>query len=255
MQAKGKEPTDDKWKAKYKEPQAPDTEGLPELPDGWCWANGGQLFSWASGKFLPAKAQDGGGFPVYGGNGINGYHSENIVDAPTMIIGRVGAHCGNVYVTEGEAWVTDNAIFATSMPPEIELGYTHLVFRNANLNANSTGSGQPFVNQPILNETMIPMPSLVEQREIVMELSRRYSVLDKLEADTFDYFQKLLGLRQSILRQAFTGKLVPQDPDDEPASVLLERIKAERAAQGNGKGKVKRGRGRGKVVQAEKGAE
>ena len=60
-----------------------------------------------------------------------------------------------------------------------------------------------------------------------------------MEEELEDQTRTETTLSQSILRQAFTGQLVPQDPDDEPASVLLERIYAERAAQGNGKAKHK----------------
>ena len=81
-----------------------------------------------------------------------------------------------------------------------------------------------------LKETYVPLPPLKEQRFVVEEVERRLSVVDKLEATVEENLKQAGGLRQSILKQAFSGELVPQDPDDEPASVLLERIREERQA-------------------------
>jgi len=75
-----------------------------------------------------------------------------------------------------------------------------------------------------------PLPPLAEQERIVAEVERRLSVIDQMEAALRDNLKRADRLRQAVLRDAFAGKLVPQDPNDEPASVLLERIRAERAA-------------------------
>ena len=73
-----------------------------------------------------------------------------------------------------------------------------------------------------------PLPPLAEQHRIVAEVERRLSVIQQAAATVEASLARADRLRQSILKQAFSGKLVPQDPDDEPASVLLERIRAER---------------------------
>ena len=73
----------------------------------------------------------------------------------------------------------------------------------------------------------IPLPPIAEQRRIVSEVERRLSVVQQAEAS----LARAERLRQSILKQAFSGRLVPQDPGDEPASALLERIRAEREAE------------------------
>lgn len=77
----------------------------------------------------------------------------------------------------------------------------------------------------------VPIPSLTEQEQIVSELEGHLSVADKLEATLDAELKRAERLRQSILKQAFSGKLVPQDPNDEPASVLLEKIQAEKVSQ------------------------
>jgi type I restriction enzyme S subunit len=229
MLATGKPPQNDEWKKKYKEPAPPDTTNLPQLPEGWTWARGGQLFVWSSGEFLPQSEMIEGAVPVFGGNGITGYHSQSLVQEPTLVIGRVGALCGNACVTPGPAWITDNAIYATWSPTTCDLGYLELTLTAANLNTLAAGVGQPFVNQRMLNDLCIPLPPAAEQRDIVAEAEIRFSNTHQVTATLVTDLVRASRLRESILKRAFEGKLVPQDPNDEPASVLLERIRAERS--------------------------
>ena len=88
----------------------------------------------------------------------------------------------------------------------------------------------PQINHDDIQSLVVPLPPLAEQRRIVAEVERRLSVIQQAEAAVEASLIRAERLRQSILKQAFSGKLVPQDPSDEPASVLLERIRAERAA-------------------------
>jgi type I restriction enzyme S subunit len=76
-----------------------------------------------------------------------------------------------------------------------------------------------------------PVPPLQEQHRIMQELDRRLSAIDRSDELILIEMHRSARLRQSILKRAFTGQLVPQDPTDEPASILLERIRAERVAK------------------------
>ncbi len=87
------------------------------------------------------------------------------------------------------------------------------------------------LNQGAFLKLAIPLCSAFEQQVVLAELEQKLSVLDQLEQTITHSLQQAEALRQSILKKAFSGQLVPQDPNDEPANVLLERIRAERAAQ------------------------
>ena len=93
-----------------------------------------------------------------------------------------------------------------------------------------SGSTRDFLNGKILRSIVFPLPPLAEQRRIVAEVERRLSVIQQAESAVEANLTRAERLRQSILKRAFSGKLVPQDPNDEPASALLERIRAEREA-------------------------
>jgi restriction endonuclease S subunit len=237
-------------KGKYHEPIVPDPKDLPELPEGWCWSSPGQFFSWSSGSFLPKSKQRAGSIPVYGGNGVNGYHDEPLVKEPTLVIGRVGAHCGNVHLTVEPAWITDNAIFAAVVPNEAVLAYWRLIMSLQDLNANAGGTGQPYVNQKHLNDLVIPLPPRAEQLRIVSAIDDATSLVDASNRGVEAAAGRSARLRQAILKWAFEGRLADQDSNDEPASILLERIKAEREAVGaSGKSaRARRGRRKGRAA-------
>lgn len=91
-------------------------------------------------------------------------------------------------------------------------------------------TAQKNINIDTLSALAIPLPPLAEQRRIIAEVDRRFSVIDKLETVIDFDFKRAARLRPALLKRAFEGRLVHQDPGDEPAGVLLERIRAARAA-------------------------
>jgi len=110
----------------------------------------------------------------------------------------------------------------------------------------SSTSGLHTLSVAKISNIQVPYPPLSEQQRIVAEVERRLSLADKLDVVAADAFKRAAALRQSILKRAFEGRLVPQNPDDEPAGVLLARIRAERAAQATNGAEPKR-RGRAKA--------
>jgi type I restriction enzyme S subunit len=97
-----------------------------------------------------------------------------------------------------------------------------------------TTAGQTGISGTDIREMPIPLPPTDEQRIIVVEVEERLSIIDAAEAQIETNLQRAARLRQSILKRAFAGKLVPQDPADEPASVLLERIRHQRTSTPDG---------------------
>jgi type I restriction enzyme S subunit len=167
---------------------------------------------------------------VIGGNGIGGYHDRALINHPTLVIGRIGAQCGNVHRSDGPAWITDNAIYASAVSEAVDLDYAIFFFRVANLNALAGGTGQPYVNQTTLNSLEMALPPLDEQIEIVGRIRAAMRWIDRIATETSSARKLIDNLDQAILAKAFRGELVPQDPNDEPASVLLERIRVAREA-------------------------
>lgn len=204
-----------------------------ELPQGWEWVSLGNIIKISSGNFLPAeKMNQSGNIPVYGGNGINGYHNEYIIDKPTLIIGRVGFYCGCVHLSKGKAWVTDNAFITHFSEKNIDINFLKWLLISSDLGKNDNATAQPVVSGKKIYPLIVSLPPFAEQKRIVEKLEEILPLVEeygKNEDILSEMNQKLpKQIRQSILQYAVQGKLVEQDPTDEPASELLKRIKAEK---------------------------
>ena len=242
-------------RGKYKEPTPPDTTDLPDLPEGWVWATVGQLSSRIQyGTSAKAKA-DSSGHPVLRMGNIQ---DGNLDLADLKYLPREHPETRKTLLTPGDLLfnrtnsaelVGKSAVYKTSHPtasfasylirvifldrlfPDYVCTYINSQHGRAYISqVKSQQVGQANVNGTKLAAMPIPLPPSAEQRRIVAEVERRLSVIQQAEAAVEASMIRAERLRQSILKQAFLGKLVPQDPSDEPASVLLERIRAERAA-------------------------
>lgn len=181
----------------------------------WRLLKARELFLWASGKFLPKSKQVRGAIPVYGGNGVTGSYTQSLIDRPTVVVGRVGAHCGNVHLTTGAAWITDNAIYAQAIDPRVDPRYALLVFGQSNINAQSGGTGQPYIDQELLNETPFQLPPLSEQLELVRRVGDACLRLKRVSAGQLAAAQLIPRLEHAVLAKAFRGDLVPQEALDD----------------------------------------
>lgn len=162
----------------------------------------GSVIKVGSGNGLTAKDMRGGDVPVYGGNGINGWHDEGFVDAHTVIIGRVGVYCGAVHVTEKNAWVTDNALIVKKLI-DIETDYLAEALKAANLNQYAGRSAQPLVSGSRLYPVEIPLPPIEDQRKFAAKTAEIASQKLALQKS----LESIERLFDSLQHRAFRGEL------------------------------------------------
>ena len=141
-----------------------------------------QIIKLSSGKMLSNKNRIKGTIPVYGGNGITGYHNEGFIHTPTIVIGRVGEYCGSVHLTESEAWITDNALYATNYLLDINKKFLFYVLKQSNLNQYANRTGQPNISQATIANVKIPYPNIEEQNNIVSEIESYESKIAEAKA-------------------------------------------------------------------------
>jgi len=134
------------------------------MVNDWIETSLGNLLEFSNGKKSPERTM-ASEFPVYGSNGIIGYGNETNAKENTIIIGRVGTYCGSVYYSSVKAWVTDNAIKASALNNNNAL-YLYYLLEKLNLNNWREGSGQPLINQTILKNIEVLVPSPQEQKKI-----------------------------------------------------------------------------------------
>ena len=188
------------------------------------------VLSLSSGKSIKIRElNDSDDYPVYGGNGINGTYNDYNVETDTIVIGRVGFYCGSVYKTNSRAWVTDNALIATLKVSNLfNADFLTYMLQYMKLGSTAVSSAQPVVSGRGILPLIIPVPPLIEQRRIVCSYVNILPYIENIENAKRDTKELTSSIKSKILDLAIRGKLVPQDPNDEPASVLLERIKAEK---------------------------
>ncbi len=150
-----------------------------------------------------------------------------ITGANVTKTGYVPADLGNAYVSQHVALCRPTADL------DSKFLYWYLIAECAGrrqLNAFAYGAGKPGLNLDNIRSVRLELPPLAEQKAIVEQIDRLLSVQETMNSIIDTELKRVEALRQSILKRAFSGRLVPQDPNDEPAAILLERIKAEKAA-------------------------
>ena len=257
----------EKRRGKYKEPSTPDASAQPELPEGWVWATIEQLLARSEYGTSVKCSYDAAGLPVLRiPNIVAGeidltdikYATQPVpIESETSLTKGDVLMCrtnGSVRLVGKTAVVTSDLepyhgfasyllrfrLMETKFIPKWFHIYTTSQLGRAFIEKNAASSaGQNNVSLSLIHTMPMPLPPLAEQRRIVADVERRLSVVQQTEATVEASLARAERLRQSILKQAFSGKLVPQDPDDEPASALLERIKAEREAEAEANASVK----------------
>ncbi len=175
---------------------------------GWEIRKIGEIFKVKSGEFLPAKAMtENADYDVYGGNGINGKHTAFNVSGRNIVIGRVGAKCGNIHLVEGQNWITDNALFVSEYLLETNMDFLTLILRASDLGQTANQAAQPVISYKGIKEVEVVFPTVSIQESLVAYFDK---VKEKQTVFESVYSQKLSSLRslkQSLLEATFSGDL------------------------------------------------
>lgn len=177
--------------------------------EGWEEKKLGECFKLKSGDGLISKMMSAGGtYPVFGGNGIAGLHDNYNLSGSNVIIGRVGALCGNVRHLTEKIWLTDNAFRIVDFMFEFDHSYLTYLLNYKNLRSFARQAAQPVISNSSLKDVLLVFPKEISQQQSIVKK------LDALSAETKNmeaiYQQKLNDLeelKKSILQKAFNGEL------------------------------------------------
>jgi type I restriction enzyme S subunit len=255
MKAKGKAPADDRWMAKYREPEPVDASGLPELPEGWCWVAVDELLQadgLAYGVLKPGE-RDERGVPMIrvmdiGDGCLSGTEIIKISPKLAREFGRTRLEAGDVLLTVmasiGRTMVVPASLSGANVNRAVAVlkpvsrdpysEYLSWYFRSPEFRRafveKQLGSAQQRINLSDVARFVVPIPSAPEMPAILGQIAKRLTSQVVVETATNECVQQLAVLEQSVLARAFRGELVPQDPNDEPAEALLARLRAADSA-------------------------
>ena len=248
----GKTPPND-WQKKYPEPVLPETAELPVLPVGWDWASIDQIAYVGTGV-TPLRSKS-----AYFNEGTISWvtsgalNSEAVTSATELVTKLALAECrlelypvGSLLVAMYGEGKTRGKCSELSIPATINQAIAAIVLEPAaqpskayvkaflldsyeRMRAQASGGVQPNLNLQIVKSIALPLPPHAEQSNITHLLAEQFDLIGQQQTAVELALKQSTAQRQNILRAAFAGQLVPQDPNDEPASVLLERIRVERA--------------------------
>ena len=232
----------------------PHYENVPfEVPDNWVWMTLGEVGTWQSGG-TPSRSNKtyyGGNIPWLKTGDLNdglisdipesiteeavANSSAKINPAGSVLIAMYGATIGKLGILTFPA-TTNQACCACiefNAITQLYLFYFLLSQRNGFI-AKGGGGAQPNISKEIIVTTFIPLPPLSEQQRIVMEIEKWFALIDQIEQSKADLQTAIKQTKSKILDLAIHGKLVPQDPNDEPAIELLKRINPDFTPCDNG---------------------
>ena len=226
---KGRLIKEGKIKKSKKSVKTSDTPHYPYLlPNRWCLSTLGEVFTLQAGKNITAKdikdtTTELHPYKCYGGNGVRGFVASYNREGDFSIIGRQGALCGNINIAKGKFYATEHAVVVERYC-DVDLMWAYYTLTALNLNQYATATAQPGLSVAVINDVCIPIPPQKEQERISKEIEHWFALIDQIEQGKADLQTIIKQAKAKILDLAIHGKLVPQDPNDEPAIELLKRI-------------------------------
>ena len=227
-----------KIKAPKKSKSAGDTSHYPkdvpfEVPEGWVWTTIGDILINRDGERIPVssairKKQNAKLYDYYGAAGVIDKVDDYLFNERLLLVGEDGANLlsrskDNAFFAEGKYWVNNHAHIIDASDKRL-LDYIALYINAIPLDMYVTGSAQPKLNQDNLNRISVPLPPLAEQFRIVQAVEECKRIVNGIENNQIELQEAIDQTKQKILSLAIAGKLVSQDPSDEPAIVLMKRI-------------------------------
>ena len=213
------------------------------LPDGWCLTDIGELLINRDGERKPVSSvirskQTSKIYDYYGAAGVIDKVDSYLFDERLLLIGEDGANLlsrskNNAFFAEGRYWVNNHAHVLDATDKNL-LDFIAIVINSMKLDDYITGSAQPKLSQDNLNKIPIVLPPLAEQQRIIAEIKKWFTLIDQIEQDKADLQTTIELTKSKILDLAIHGKLIPQDPNDEPAIELLKRINLDFTPCDNG---------------------
>lgn len=177
-------------------------------------------------------------YDYYGAAGVIDKVDSYLFEERLLLVGEDGANLlsrnkNNAFLADGKYWVNNHAHVLDAIDKFI-LSYVAIVINSIKLDDYITGSAQPKLSQDNLNKIPIFLPPLDEQKRIMAELEQWFTIIDKIEQGKIDLQTTIKQAKSKILDLAIHGKLVSQDPNEEPAIELLKRINPEFTPCDNG---------------------
>lgn len=176
---------------------------LGNIPKEWEIKKLGEIFKLSSGSFLSQKNIIEGEYPVYGGNGISGYHNDYLFDESKLIIGRVGAKCGCIHISNYKSWITDNALYISEKIIDFDNKFMYYLLKYKDLNKYANQNAQPVISGQKIYSINVAMPQYYEQVKIA-------SILLDIDKKIKGYKvrnEKLEELKRGLMQQLLTGKI------------------------------------------------
>ena len=219
------------------------SDELPfEIPATWRWVRFSDVTLNRDAERIPLSKDQRShlakNFDYYGASGVIDKVDKYLFDKPLLLVGEDGANLlarstPIAFIASGKYWVNNHAHVIDAIEFDL-LKYLETFINAIPLTPYITGTAQPKMNQEKMNGIVVALPPLAEQKRIVAKIEKLMPLVEeygKLEEMRLQLDADLpSALEKSILQEAIQGKLVPQDPNDEPASELLKRIAAERKA-------------------------
>lgn len=256
LRADGREPKDNNWKSRYKEPAPPDTTHLPELPKNWAWSSLDMIASIGSGISVSQNriVQNPIELPYLRvANVLRGYLDLSDIKTIRVEKDRISEYlleAGDILFNEGgdrdklgRGWIWEkqipicihqNHVFRARLidqsllDPRLVSYWGNTFGQRFFLSHGTQSTNLASINRTVLSKLPVPIPPFAEQRKIIHEVEERLSAAGRLAIKLDQQLERVRATRQSLLREAYSGRLTPQDPNEEPAILLLNRLRAIR---------------------------